>query len=99
MAHTADFPVLLELVPVAIIPRRDRIRTATWNLFSRGAGGTVKASIVRAIRCKKICLHPLLHGLVTIDGLDDVVACALKNDGGDNMSEASHGIIGCLPLL
>src|SRR5258706_9533335 len=99
MPQSIDLPILLEFIPIAIIPCVDSIYTTTWNLSTCDSGGTAKSNIVSAARCKRIRLHPLLYNLVAINGVHDIVVHALKHDGRDDACKVAHGIISQQPLL
>src|SRR6266446_3279120 len=99
MPQSIDLPILLEFIPIVIIPCVDGIHTTAWSLSGCGSRGTAKSSIVSAVRCQRIRSHPLLYNLVAVIGVHDIVVYALKHDGGDDACKVAHGIISQQPLL
>src|SRR2546430_13235507 len=99
MSQSIDLPILLEFIPIAIIPCVDGIYTTAWSLSGCESRGTAKSSVVSAVRCQRIRSHPLLYNLVAINGVHDIVIYALKHDGGDDASKVAHSIISQQPLL
>src|SRR6266699_1359552 len=99
MPQSIDLPILLEFIPIAIIPCVDGIHTTAWNLSICDSGRTTKSSVVSAARCQRIRSHPLLYNLVAINGVHDIVVYALKHDGGNDACKVTHSIISQQPLL
>ena len=99
MPQSVDFPVLLDGLPPAVLPCVDGVGIAGWNLVSCGGGWCVEVGYVGVVRCKHICLHPLLHNLVAVGDVDDGVLCAVKYDGWDDTRVTAHGFVGRQSLL
>src|SRR5436309_1887285 len=78
MSHAVNYPVFLHLVAIAVVPGAHGIGTTTWHLPICGTCWTIKAGIVCVIGSKMIGLHPLLHDLISVERIDQVVACAMK---------------------
>src|SRR4051794_16798614 len=108
MSHTVDEPIFLYLGALGaigaigalgVVPGVHSIGVTACYLSICGTRWTSKARIVGVIRSKMIRLHPLAHDLLSVDRIDGIVACPMKDNGWYDTGCTPHGSIGHLPLL